>query len=75
MKTFTEAKLEAIAILKSEPADNGIHFAWIQTKIRYATEMTEESMLTIRKTKPSGLTDESAMFDVAKMIHTIMKKK
>ncbi len=73
MKTFTEAQDAAIKQITSEPADNGMHNAWIQTKARYAKEMTEESMKEVLKTNPKGLTDASAKYGVAQLIQFIMK--
>jgi hypothetical protein len=75
MKTFTEAQSEAIKQIKSEPADNGMHYQWIMTKARYAQEMTEESMKEVLTTNPKGLTDASAKYDVAQLIQYIMKSK
>jgi hypothetical protein len=75
MKTFTEAQSEVIKQIKSEPADNGMHYQWIMTKTHYAQEMTEESMKEILKTNPKGLTDESAKYGVAQLIQFNMKKK
>ena len=73
MKTFTEAQDAAHKQIKSEPADNGMHMAWINTKARYAQEMTEESMKEILKSNPKGLTDESAKYGVAQLIQHLMK--
>ena len=73
MKTFTEAQNEAIKHITSEPADNGMHMAWINTKARYAKDMTPESMKEILKSNPKGLTDESAKYGVAQLIQHLMK--
>ncbi len=75
MKTFTEAQSEAIKKIKSEPADNGMHYQWIMTKTRYAQEMTEESMKEILKTNLKGITDESAKYGIAQLIQLYMKGK
>jgi hypothetical protein len=73
MKTFTEAQTEVIKHIMSEPADNGLHFAWISTKARNAKELTEETMTEILKKNPKGLTDESAKYQVAQLIQHLMK--
>lgn len=73
MKTFAEAKSVAIVQITSEPPDTGMHYAWIQRKAHLAKEMTEETMREILKTNPWGLTDESAKFGVAQLIHHLMK--
>lgn len=75
MKTFQEAQETALKQIKSEPAENGMHAAWINTKAHYAREMTEESMKDILKIDPKGLTDESAKYGVAQLIQKLMKKK
>ena len=72
-KSFEQAQAKVIKELKFEPADNGMHAQWLNTQIRYATEMTIESMREILKMNPSGLTDESAKHGVAKMIQSSMK--
>ena len=74
MMNFTDAQNAAIKHITSEPADNGMHAAWINTKARYAKEMTEESMKEVLKKDPKGLTDESAKYGVAQLIQHLMKK-
>ena len=73
MKTFAEAQTAAIVQINSEPADNGMHYAWIQRKAHFAKEMTPETMRDILKSNPKGLTDESAKFGVAQLIQYLMK--
>lgn len=73
MKTFQEAQEAALKQIKSEPADNGMHYQWIMKKAHYAQEMTAESMKQILKSNPKGLTDESAKYDVAQLIQYNMK--
>ncbi len=72
MKTFAEAQSAAIVQINKEPAENGMHYAWIQRKAYFAKEMTEETMRNILKSKPKGLTDESAKFGVAQLIQHLM---
>jgi hypothetical protein len=73
MKTFQEAQEAALKQIKSEPADNGMHYQWIMKKAHYAQEMTAESMKQILKSNPKGLTDESAKYGVAQLIQYNMK--
>jgi len=73
MKTFQEAQEGALKQIKSEPADNGMHYQWIMKKGQYAQEMTAESMKQILKSNPKGLTDESAKYGVAQLIQYNMK--
>lgn len=74
MKTFQEAQEAALKTILSEPADTGMHYQWIQTKARYAQEMTEQTMKEILKTKPKALTSESAKYSVAQLIQSTMKQ-
>lgn len=75
MPTFQEAKDKAIKEIASEPADNGFHYAVIQYKKKWATDMTEESMHEILKTKSKpSLTEESFKHGVASLIRSYMKK-
>ena len=68
-KTFDEAKNVVIAEIVTEPPDNGMHMAWINTKRGAAQHMTEESMKTIL----SGAKGEwDAKFEVATMIQKVM---
>lgn len=73
MKTFTDAQNKAIKRIMSEPADNGMHMAWINTKARHAKEMTEDTMTEILKTKSEGLNDAAAKYGVAQLIQHLMK--
>jgi hypothetical protein len=73
MKSFAEAQTAAIIHINSEPADTGMHYAWIQRKAHFAKEMTQETMRDILKSNPKGLTDDSAKFGVAQLIQHLMK--
>jgi len=71
-KTFEEAKTVVLAEIVTEPPDNGMHMAWINTKRGAAERMTEESMKTIL----AGTEGEwDAKFEVAKLIQKVMTGK
>ncbi len=72
--SFEHAQEKVVKQLQSEPADNGFHAQWLRTLCKYASEMSEEAMNEVLKTKPKpDLTDECAKHDVAQMIWKAMR--
>jgi hypothetical protein len=67
---FSEARTAALEEIRSEPADNGIHAAWIHAKTAAVERMTEESYSLIIRRGEKDSWDED--YQVACLIRRYM---